>query len=382
MVLVIEMFLLVRLGKERTETNGSCNILLYLMTRILLIVAFVMVAINLYYMKFIDPNEFLNGTANRRIPYITILVMGPIVSLMVVWAYVMRNKLSICKVCRKRYGPASERGFLGKVFRSESRYQLRILFYIFTGITIYASWYYWKHYSNVNFNRADQVFYLYIPIIIIFLSIVFLGRRYLKIFAFYRDNVIGEATEERNTTLLRFLIICDDYIFMRNPEQSEDLIKIDTPLVLKMNYTDRVSEFEVKNRLCHAAQVKESAIEVKYLYENVDRVVHSNILHYLCQVQSRSAFNESKLKGEWLNLYQLRSLYESGMLAQMLVGEIDRLYTIAMARKTYDKNGKRLYKVKHYTPSFKLRDLGLLDVDYNDPEWLLVSKNNEDQPFF
>lgn len=75
-VLVIEMFLLVRLGKERTETNGSCNILLYLMTRILLIVAFVMVAINLYYMKFIDPNEFLNGTANRRIPYITILVMG------------------------------------------------------------------------------------------------------------------------------------------------------------------------------------------------------------------------------------------------------------------------------------------------------------------
>lgn len=65
-----------------------------------------------------------------------------------------------------------------------------------------------------------------------------------------------------------------------------------------------------------------------------------------------------------------------------LLVKLDRLYTIAMARKTYDKNGKRLYKVKHYTPSFKLRDLGLLDVDYNDPEWLLVSKNNEDQPFF
>ncbi len=24
----------------------------------------------------------------------------------------------------------------------------------------------------------------------------------------------------------------------------------------------------------------------------------------------------------------------------------------------------------------------MLDVDYNDPEWLLVAKNNEDRPFF
>ena len=82
-VLVIEFFLLAQLSKERAESNGSCNILLYLTTRILLVITLVMVVINLYYMKFIDPNEFLNGTANRRIPYITILVMAPVVCVMI-----------------------------------------------------------------------------------------------------------------------------------------------------------------------------------------------------------------------------------------------------------------------------------------------------------
>lgn len=381
-VLVIEFFLLAQLSKERAESNGGCNILLYLTTRILLAITLVMVVINLYYMKFIDPNEFLNGTANRRIPYITILVMSPVVCVMIVWAAIMRNRLSICKVCHNLYGNASERGFLGKVFRNESRYQLRILLYIFGGITIYTTWYYWMHYSNVNLNSTDKVFYLYIPIIIILLSIVFLGRRYLKIFAFYRDNVIGEATEESNVTLLRFLIICDDHIFMRDPESTDDLLKIDTPLVLKLDYREKVSDFEVKNKFCHAADVSEALVDVKYLYENVDRMAHSNIFHYLCQVQTRSVLSDSRLKGEWLSLYQLKALHEAGLLTQTMVSEIDRLYTVAMARKTYDKNGRRLYKVKHYTPSFKLRDLMMLDVDYNDPEWLLVAKDNEDRPFF
>lgn len=381
-VLVIEFFLLAQLSKERAESNGSCNILLYLTTRILLVITLVMVVINLYYMKFIDPNEFLNGTANRRIPYITILVMAPVVCVMIAWAAIMRNRLSICKICHNLYGNPSERGFLGKVFRNESRYQLRILLYIFGGITLYTTWYYWIHYSNVNLNSTDKVFYLYIPIIIILLSIVFLGRRYLKIFAFYRDNVIGEATEEHNVTLLRYLIICDDLIFLRDPESADDMLKVDTPVALKLDYREKVSDFEVKNKFCHAVDISDGQVEVKYLYENVDRMAHSNIFHYLCRVQSRSAVNDSKLKGEWLNLYQLKALHEAGLLTRMMVSEIDRLYTVAMARKTYDKNGRRLYNVKHYTPSFKLRDLMMLDVDYNDPEWLLVAKNNEDRPFF
>ncbi len=381
-VLVIEFFLLTQLSKERTEFNGSCNILLFLTTRILFVITLVMVIINLYYMKFIDPNEFLNGTANRRIPYITILVMSPIVCIMVVWAALMRNRLSLCKVCRNTYGEPSQRGFLGRVFRAESRYQLRILFLMFGGISIYTSWYYWMHYSNVNLNNTDRVFYLYIPIILILLSIFFLGRRYLKIFAFYRDNVIGEATEESNITMLRFLIVCDDSIFMRDPGSSEDIVKVDTPLSLKLDYRDSVSDFEVKKRFCRASEINESAVDIKYLYENINREAHSNIFHYLCQVKSRLAISESRLKGEWLSLYQLKALHEAGMLTRMMISEIDRLYTIAMARKTYDKDGRRLYKVKHYTPSFKLRDLGSLDVDYNDPKWLLVAKHNEDRPFF
>ncbi|MBD5266916.1 MAG: hypothetical protein HDS29_00270 [Bacteroides sp.] len=381
-VLVLEFLLLTQLSKERAANNGNCNILLYLTTRILLMMTLVMVAINLYYMKFIDPNEFLNGTANRRIPYITILVMGPVVCIMVIWAYFVRNRLSICRMCRSQYGDPSERGFLGRMFRTESRYQLRILFYIFGFTTIYTFWYYMVHYSNVNLNQADMVFYLYIPVSLIILSIIFLGRRYLKIFAFYRDNVIGDLNYERNITLLRFLIICDDRILMRSPDTDPDSLKVDTPVSVKLHHTEKISDFEVKKYFCRAADISATAVDVRYLYENVDRDMNSNIFHYLCRLENHAAINGTKLKGEWLTVYQVRGLYDAGMLSQLLRGEINRVYTVAMARKTYDKTGHRLYKVKHYTPSFKLKDLIALDVDYNDPDWLLVAKDNEDRPFF
>ena len=61
------------------------------------------------------------------------------------------------------------------------------------------------------------------------------------------------------------------------------------------------------------------------------------------------------------------------------VAEIQRIYRIAMAWKTYDRNGRRLYKIKHYRPTFHLRDLKNWEVDYNDHQWLKVARHNEDE---
>lgn len=53
-----------------------------------------------------------------------------------------------------------------------------------------------------------------------------------------------------------------------------------------------------------------------------------------------------------------------------------------MAWKTYDREGKRLYPIKHYRPTFRLRDLKDWDVDYSDTSWFAVAENNQDRPFF
>ena len=53
-----------------------------------------------------------------------------------------------------------------------------------------------------------------------------------------------------------------------------------------------------------------------------------------------------------------------------------------MAWKTYDRDGRRLYPIKNYRPTFRFRDFKTWDVDYNDLHWLDVATNNEDKPFY
>ena len=53
-----------------------------------------------------------------------------------------------------------------------------------------------------------------------------------------------------------------------------------------------------------------------------------------------------------------------------------------MAWKTYDRQGRRLYPIKHYRPTFRLRDLKDWDVDYSDLSWMSIAENNQDRPFF
>jgi hypothetical protein len=66
----------------------------------------------------------------------------------------------------------------------------------------------------------------------------------------------------------------------------------------------------------------------------------------------------------------------------MLASEIKRIYTITMAWKTYTRDGKRLYSIKNYVPTFRLKDLKNWDVDYNDITWINIADNNEDKRFF
>ena len=71
-----------------------------------------------------------------------------------------------------------------------------------------------------------------------------------------------------------------------------------------------------------------------------------------------------------------------GALSPLLSTEINRLYTVAMMWKTYDREGRRLYRIKNYRPMFRINGIQDWDVDFNDPHWLYIARNNEDKPFF
>ena len=88
------------------------------------------------------------------------------------------------------------------------------------------------------------------------------------------------------------------------------------------------------------------------------------------------------MEGEWFTLSQIERMVADGLVSSILAAEINRIYTISMAWKTYDRYGYRLYNIRNYKPTFRLRDFKDWDVDLNDIQWLYVSENNEDKPFF
>ena len=122
--------------------------------------------------------------------------------------------------------------------------------------------------------------------------------------------------------------------------------------------------------------------ELRFLYENQNINGNSNIFHFLCQIDRRSAIEHAGVGGTWYGQAQMGRLFDARMVDVMLAGEIRRVSQMANAYKAYDSNGKRLYQVRHYRPSFTFKELMHLDVDFNDPTWLFVAEDNEDSRFF
>ncbi len=374
-------FILMARMSGRDTRKGVCDILPYAAVRILLISAAIMVFINLYYMKFINPDEYINGRANRSIPYVTVLIVSPVTNVVMLWVYLMRRRLSICARCGLDTGSPLERGFLGVVTSSEIRTQLRLVFFVSVIITMYTWVYYATTYSNVNLNITDRYYYVVAPAVLYVLSLIYFAGRCFKIYMFYRENVVGGASAEL-TTILRYIIICDGCVFLKNAKvEKSDELKCDTPAIVRIPYRERITPYDAALNFKTVSGISQN-VEIKFLYENANNYADSNIFHYLCVVKSRSELSDSRLTGEWYTQSQLERMHASGDLSSLLMSEIHRVYTIMMARKTYDRSGHRLYDIKHYKPTFRLDELETVEKDFSDPMWLIVARDNEDRPFF
>ena len=119
----------------------------------------------------------------------------------------------------------------------------------------------------------------------------------------------------------------------------------------------------------------------RYLYTDTGYLNGANVLHYAIFLPD-DAPGAGKLTGEWCSIDKLDRWLKEGALTPLLAREIHRIYSVTMAWKTYDREGHRIYPIKNYLPTFRLRDFKKWDVDYNDIHWLDVATNNEDRPFF
>lgn len=378
------LLLIYRISGKKYEAM-SCDLVQSICLRALGYSAIIMLVIAIAYARGFVSIFYTEDVINLHIPYLTILILGPVASVLCGVAILKGDSSEVCRMCIIRYGNSSERGFLGKIFRQESNFQVRLLLILSVALSVLSWSYYALFYVNVNINGTDAFIYNWVPVIFYALSIVYLGLRYFSLWGYYYNHMEMNPRGSEPGSTMRYIIICGDNVFLTRNEGFYDVPdnnRFDTPASLRVSFADAVSKERAREVFGSISGISESDYDMRFMYKSSDVSGNNNIYHFICCLENRDVIRSSRYEGKWCSLSQLQRLLYNRELAPMLATEIHRLYTITMAWKTYDCEGRRLYKIKNYRPNFRLNGICEWDVDFNNSRWLEVARLNEDKPFY
>ncbi|MDE5808968.1 MAG: hypothetical protein K2H59_01645 [Muribaculaceae bacterium] len=382
-MLGLALFILVLVRNNRTSKSPFCYKLPYMTATVILwtTVTLVIILLTSGHSVTID----LNGQPyNHKMPFFMILLLAPFATIITAFYMFRGRKCAFCADCEARLGNTVERGFLSKLFTQEADYQTKVLFFSSLALTIIEWTYYFYGYINTNISRRDIIFYFVIPVSMYILTLLLMAIKYYATWAYYCVNS-NEENAHRGFSRIRFLVICEDRLWLNIPELStfdinSENLTIDTPARGEISFTAKFNKFQAHDYFRHTTGITNARI--KELYVSSDARSATNIFHFAAFVSSFDDVKNCILTGEWFTLADVQRLYAEHALSPLLSAELNRIHRSVMAWKTYTRDGKRLYKIKHYQPTFRLADMESWDIDFNDPHWLYVSLNNEDRPFF
>ena len=366
--------------------TSVCSLIPTIAMRSLFYSSIIMIIISIIYKRGYINYFYEPSSINPAIPFVTVLIKAPVVLLTTLWSLIRGKNYAACQRCAVLLGSESERGFLGKIYSQESRYQRLFLMGI-SGVMTLVGWgYYLYFYINVNINVPDRVFFGWLPIILFVISVFYIGARCFTLWAYYCQDFDGSEIRHGASTSLRVLIISGDKFFLtRDDQEFNDLpdgYLYDTPASITIQHMDQMSLEKARQLFRDIALVDDDDFTLRFMYVSHEATGDRSTYHYICCPKSPDVLKKSRFDGEWYNLSQVDRLLHNRELTPLLASEIHRLYTVTMAWKTYDAEGNRLYKVKNYRPIFRLDGICDWDVDFNSPVWMKVHHLNEDKPFF
>ncbi len=361
----------------RSDVNSgvsSCSLIIRLASRILLIASAAMFVVVILCTDWLVPTVVYLDLYNSEIPFITCLVIFPVTALACGISLATGMGIRICRHRQRQNGFYAGDSIVATLYYKESKYQAGILMILGLLLGAVEYWYYFARYINANLNEPDRFFFNYMPLAMYLLSLMFMAGRYASMHTLYRS--LEEANPGHvGSTIVRFLIFCGDDLVLHCGADG----RWDTPAEMIIGHTHSIGD--PKARLLLGEQTGLDDFTLRYCYTNEGFVRGSNMIHYAAFIdeKSRGLFGDGD---EWFNAYMLDNALAANMLAPSLANELYRIHTMTMAWKTYDRNGRRLYPIKHYRPTFRFRDMAGWDVDYDDRTWFDIASNNEDRSFF
>lgn len=379
LVAAIAWVLNVMADKHKRTGQTGCMRYAHLTARALFISALIMVAISILFKIRWVHNVFGEDTVNTNIPYIASLIIFPTMCVVCLYGLARHGKSRFCRACKEVHGYSPEEGFVGNFFHHETRRQLRLMAALSALISLTDWFYYFYFYKNANINTPDKFFFVGMPLAVYIFSLIHAARHYYIIQQDIIRHAEGIARTARNK-ILRYLIVRNDMLLLDVGEHN----LLDTPAETPLEEAGPVSDSEAR-RVFRNISGSNDDFALQQLYSNRSKTYRSTFVHYLVNLPGDGSSPlpaDWKFKGEWATLPVIDRLMKAGMIAPALGAEIHRVYTIAMAWKTYGHDGRRLYPIKNYRPTFRLRDIASWDVDFNDTSWFDVASNNQDKPFW
>jgi hypothetical protein len=318
---------------------------------------------------------------NRKTPYIaTLIVYSVFVGVLAVFL-ITRDYNKYCSNCKVRHGLSPKEAFVGNLLHNESKYQVRLSFYLSLLISALGWVYYFNIYSNEYITRTDTYCFVGIPVIIYALSLIYLAVVYqYSVHILHADEI---ELGINNITTLRYLVLKGDLMLLgcSSNKLVPGTMTIDTPASVNIEYMKSVSDQVAAAKFEDMSGTKNFIL--RRLYSNDSISGTSNVFHYAVIMDECEGTPDNWTLGEdWSTLDQINRLWRTNAISPALAAEFHRIYAITMAWKTYDRNGYRLYPIKNYHPTFRLRNFKEWDVDYSDMRWIYISENNEDKPMF
>lgn len=385
---IISALILLRMRRANDDSRFPlCGRIIYICNLSLVWSSLIMIAmyILIHHTSLIQTMWLLDLPINSAIPFIPILIIAPVTALVSAWLIRRGHAHHVCQNCQIKHGDRNERGFIGRLFDQEGNYQLWLLFATSIMLSIGEWIYYFAFFVNVNFNTPDTFYFVWCPTILYCLTLIFLGIRYSGLLVYYNRVIEGGPLNHGSFSQIRFLIISGDEIFLTtNTDDSSSIMleddKIDTPAILTIDHRNNIPDWDADTFFKGLTGIAPDAL--RYLYRTNTEESGCNIFHYAALINDPKVIDRARVNGQWLTVNALQLHINRGAVAPLLASEVYRIYNITMAWKSYDRRGFRLYDIKNYKPTFRLRDLANRNVDYNDSNWLFVAANNEDRPFF
>ncbi len=296
-----------------------------------------------------------------------------------------------CFQCVLKRGGIRERHLLGDFSRYEIHYVVRLTL-IGAALVSLLTW----TLFFVGIERqspAGKYFYFYFPFglsiaIIIFEVIRRALIQYLiekhekKIKRIRFTNNKNEGHMEYFFTVIRIMVISDGKIYLIYNDGDKNEINsgkgFDVPI---HRYTDHSSTREDERSLARKIIQKELDIEnpdLRHMTTTIVEDTYGQSGQYILFIPNEDQNKLNRYNGRWYTIEEITRLFHSNKLYPLFKESYARFYTIVNTARTYHSNGKRRYPIRGYKPAFSLQGVELLDIEFDDPVWLYVSRYNDD----